>query len=198
MGVDAEEVSRLWFNEQQQHIDGAWMVPIGAPVPTTEFINYGGVIHEALRQLVAWVEQDQAPSPSSRFEYTRDSKVILEEETAIRGGVQLKIRISGNGAAGRLDVKVGEPVELVALAEAIPGTGSIVSLEWDFEGLGTWPECVDDIAQGSTRLEHRTCHVFNKPRKYFPSCRVTTQFSGKNSAQHFRIANLGRMRVVVT
>lgn len=198
MGVDAEEVSRLWFNEQQQHIDGAWMVPVGPPVPTTEFINYGGVIHEALRQLVAWVEQEQAPSPSSLFDYTRDSMVILAEESAVRGGVQPSIRIRGNGNAGRLDVRAGEPVELVALAEAIPGTGTIVSLEWDFEGLGTWPECVEDIAQGSTRLEHRTRHVFDKPGKYFPSSRVTTRFSGEGSAQNFRITNLGRMRVVVT
>ena len=198
MGVDPEEVSRLWFNEQQQHIDGAWMVPTGAPMPTTEFINYGGVIHEALRQLVAWVEQGLAPSPSSRFDYTRDCRVILAEEPAVRGGVQPGIRITGNAKAGRLDVGAGEPVELVARVEAIPGTGTIVSLEWDFEGLGTWPVVVSDIAPGSATLEHRTCHTFARPGMYFPSCRVTTQFTGENSAPHFRVSNLGRMRVVVT
>lgn len=197
MGIAADDVSRLWFNQQQQHIDGAWMVPVGAPVPTTEFIDYGGIVHEGLRQVVAWVEDGKAPLPSSRFQYTRDSQVIIAEDAKERGGVQAKVTVTGNGKANRLQIVAGQAVDFKAVAEAIPGAGSIVSLEWDFDGLGKWPVKMDAIPDGARQVTHMASHTYDRPGTYFPSCRIVSQYAGSKSSPNFRIMNLGRMRVVV-
>lgn len=198
MNVDAESLSRVWFNEHQQHIDGSLHVPEGLPVPTTQFIDYGGTVHEALRQVIEWIEHGKKPLASTQFEYSRDSKVIVAPNAVARHGIQPVVYVTGNGKRDRVEIKAGQPIEFEVVAEAPPGSGTITKVEWDFEGTGTWPVHFKEVDGRSIRVKLKTSYTFSKPGTYFPSCRVLAHHAGDVKAKFFNRPNLGRIRIVVT
>src|SRR4029079_8728584 len=96
----------------------------------------------------------------------------------------------------RVDVKVGQPVSLIATAEVPPGAGKIVKAEWDFEGTGelTVPA---DIDGPSSTVQVTASHRFTEPGTYFPVVRVTAQRNGDTETPYGLVSNLARVRVVV-
>jgi|GEM_PF-6388750 len=46
--------------------------------------------------------------------------------------------LTANGKQGA-DVAVGQKVEFSPAIEVLPGAGSVVAAEWDFEGAGDYP-----------------------------------------------------------
>ena len=102
-------------------------------------------------------------------------------------------------ARSRADVGVGEPVTLAVEADAPAGGGTIIGVEWDFDGTGAFAVVRTTASTGpraSVRLE--TTHAFDTPGTYFPSVRVTAHRDGDVDAAHCRLLNLGRVRVVVS
>ena len=113
------------------------------------------------------------------------------------------VSVRANGGM-RAEVKVGQPVEFTATIETPPDSGVVVSAEWDFKaGLdvvageaGRFP-----IAEKITPAQRVTLtrrYSFTRSGTYFPALRAKSHRDGNVSTPYAQIANLGRVRVVVT
>jgi hypothetical protein len=194
--VDADDRFRLWFVDHAMHLPPQVMPDEPRPVRTTRIVSYGGVLEQALRDVAAWVEKG-VPPPASTVYDVRDGQVSVPAAAADRKGIQPTVDVTANGR-DRADVVVGEGVHFAAVVEAPPGTGTVVTAEWDFDGSGEYSVSADVLDGSCTHLNLSTTHSFSEPGTYFPALRVRTQRNGNTRAPHARPENLGRVRVVVT
>jgi len=104
--------------------------------------------------------------------------------------------VTANGRS-RAEVGVGEDVEFTAEIVVPPGTGTIVTAEWDFEGAGDFPHPTEGLDGSATRLGLTTTYAFSEPGTYFPALRVASHRQGDVGSPFARVLNLGRVRVVV-
>jgi hypothetical protein len=197
LGGSADESFRLYFTDHAAHGPATMYRPGPVPVTQTRVIDYGGILRQAVRDLIDWVERDQTPIPGTGYVWTRDGRLELAEDAKDRGGFQPVIRLTANGSA-RAEVKVGEAVELTAVVEAPPGAGTIVRAQWDFHGIAEWPVVHTDIDGTQSRLEVNARHAFDTPGTYFPAIRVSLHRGGDTQDQLYRCDNIGRVRVVVS
>ena len=93
-------------------------------------------------------------------------------------------------------MRVGQPVKLVATAEAPAGGGAITKAQWDFDGQGKWPLSVSGIDGSSKTLSAETTHTYDKPGTYIAVIRVGAHRHGAKGKGEL-MYNLGRARVVV-
>jgi hypothetical protein len=93
-------------------------------------------------------------------------------------------------------VAAGQPVTFSVEAQVPPGTGKIVRVEWDFEGVGSYT-VASPLTQIGPVLNLDATHTFTQPGTYFPVVRVSSQRNGDTSTQYGLIQNLARVRVVV-
>src|SRR6202044_146969 len=98
-----------------------------------------------------------------------DNRLVFANTAAERGGVQPVVSVSANGTL-RAEVKVGEDVDFVGIAEQPPGVGVIVGAEWDYEGTGNYvgAETKADVS----KIELVGSHVYTRAGTYFASFRV--------------------------
>jgi hypothetical protein len=190
LGDRLDDHFRLWFTDHAMHAED------GRPAYSTQIVPYIGVLHQALRDLSAWVEKD-APPPASTAYKVVDGQVEVPPTAAARRGVQPVVTVTANGGR-RAEVAVGQPVELVAVVEAPPKTGTIVAAEWDLEGRGDFPIAAQLANASSSRVTLKTTYSFSKPGTYFPVLRATSHRRGDPRTPYARVVNLGRVRVVVT
>src|SRR3546814_1927833 len=109
--------------------------------------------------LVSGVEQGIAP-PDSDYSYS-GGKLTLPANASERGGIQPVVSASIDGKA-RAEVAVGDEFTLSAAAEVPAGLGTIVAVEWDFDGTGRFPvaeEGVDGTAESGRRSEEHTSEL---------------------------------------
>src|SRR3546814_8431624 len=86
--------------------------------------------------------------PDSAYSYA-GGKLTLPANASERGGIQPVVPASIDGKA-RAEVAVGDEFTLSAAAEVPAGQGTIVAVEWDFDGTGRFPvaeEGVDGTAE---------------------------------------------------
>jgi len=208
LGESLDDRFRLWFTDHAQH--GA-DVPAGAAQART--VGYRGVLEQALRDLSAWVEKG-VPAPASTSYQIDDAQVIMPPTAAQRRGIQPVVELRVDGGE-RSDVAVGQPVTFTATIEVPPGTGTVVDVEWDFEGTGDFaavdlPDLVGGpdpgssvgdplpgLSLGEDTVTLEVTHTYSEPGTYFPVVRVTSQREGDPETAFARIQNLDRMRVVV-
>jgi hypothetical protein len=194
-----DERYRLWFVDHAMHTGAdpmpGMVVADTKPARKTRMVSYLGVLQQALRDVAAWVEHGVAPPASTEFELV-DGQVRVPETAAARRGVQAVVHLTANGSE-RAEVDVGEEVHFTALVEVPFGAGTIVAVEWDFEGIGDYPVAERDVDGSADRLNVSATHTFAEPGTYFPALRVTTQRRGDADTPHARIQNLGRVRIVV-
>jgi hypothetical protein len=195
-GSKFDDVYRLWYTDYAMHTPPIVNPGDPRPVLTTHILNYGPVLQQALRDLAAWVEQGVAPPVSSEYQ-VMDGQVQVPATANERKGVQPVVTATANGGA-RADVAVGEQVTFSVVADTPPGAGSIVGVEWDFEGGGDFPVVLKLKDTTSTHVELQTAYAFSTPGTYFPAVRVSSHRAGNPNTAYARIANLGRVRVVVT
>lgn len=182
---------RLWFTDHANHAD--FVVP-GDP---THVVSYLGVLHQALRDLSAWVEKDIVPPSNTNYRVT-DGQVIVSETAMERRGIQPVVLVKANGGV-RTSAKIGQAVTFTAIVDLPPNTGKIVDLSWDFEGAGTFT-VAGDISSAhadSTCVHTKITYSFSKPGTYFPTLRASAQREGDTKTPYAVIKNLGRVRVVV-
>ena len=182
---------RLWYTDKALHGD------LNNLEDPTRSVNYLGVLQQALRDLVAWVEKGIAPPATTNYKI-EDGQVIIPATAAERKGVQPVVTLKANGGE-RADVAKGKPVTFTAVVEVPPHTGKVVAAEWDFEGTGSFPGrgTFTPTNKEGSRATLKTTHAFDKPGTYFPALRVTSQRQGDAKTPYARIQNLGRVRVVV-
>ncbi len=182
---------RIYFTDCALHGSD---VPQASPTRT---VSYRGMLHQALRDLSAWVERGVAPPESTNYRVD-DAQVLVPPAAADRKGIQLVVALTANGKA-RADVRAGQPVEFVGVLEAPPNAGSVVAAQWDFDGSGNYG--ASDATQPFTpapRVEVRKSHTFSTPGTYFVTLRGANQRGGDAATPFARIYNLARARVVVT
>jgi hypothetical protein len=179
-------------------VDHATHIPVSmlAPTERARLLDVQGCTQQAVRDLIAWVEDGVAPPPSTAYSVDDDCGVRLAGAAAERGGIQPVVTARVNGAA-RAEVRVGEVVHFDAIAETPPAGGAITAVEWDFEGTGDF-RVRDETVDGACPTVRATAsHAFAAPGIYFPAVRVTAHRDGDPRATTRRLPNLGRVRVVV-
>jgi hypothetical protein len=193
LGADFNDRYRLYFVDYCTHGQ--------APDPTRT-VPYIGALQQALRDVAAWVERGVEPLPETRYNVV-DAQVLLPDAAAARRGIQAVAALKANGGE-TARVRVGEPVTFSAVVEAPPGAGLVVSAEWDFQATaevvageqGRYP--IKETIAPAPRIAITRTHAFDKPGTYFPALRVHSQRQGNAETPFARVANLGRVRVVVT
>ncbi|RJF91237.1 PKD domain-containing protein [Sphingomonas cavernae] len=180
---------RIWMVDHALHGDDS------RQEDPTRTVSYLGVLQQALRDLSLWVEKGVAPPASTAYRID-DGQVIVPAAAATREGIQPVAIVTVNGGAKAV-VKTGQSVSFSATIDVPPGTGKIVSADWDFEGEGTFPVKAQLPGAPKTSLTLKASHSFTKPGTYFPALRVASERNGDAATPYARIQNLGRVRVVV-
>jgi hypothetical protein len=190
----AAERFRLRWTENAEHM-GPLFIP-GAPnrASNTWLIDYTPIIEQSLHDLIDWVEHGIAPS-STAFDYDNGC-VTLPSVAAERGGIQPVVEVTANGAL-RAEVTVGEPVTLSVNAAVPPDAGTVVSVEWDFDGTGTYPFRHDGIDGTAEQVSLTVTHAYERPGTYFATSRVSSRRDGDVNAPNCRIPNLAQARIIV-
>ncbi|HTR70255.1 MAG TPA: hypothetical protein VMH41_08500 [Mycobacteriales bacterium] len=197
LGRRLDDSYRLWFIDHAMHTTPMDLPGDPLPARTTRVVSYVGVLQQALRDVSAWVEHGIIPPESTVYDVD-DAQIRVPASAAARKGIQPVVSVRANGH-DRADVAVGEPVEFSALIEVPPATGTIVAVEWDFEGRGDYPvvEEIDDATAAQHRMPLTRTYAFSEPGTYFPAVRATSHRHGDIHSPFGRVHNLGRVRVVV-
>ncbi|MFT3930772.1 MAG: PKD domain-containing protein [Spongiibacteraceae bacterium] len=187
LGDNFDENFALWYIDHAHHDD---------PAPgkaQAHAVSFGGALQQALRDLSAWVEKGIRPI-DTRYEIV-DSQVRVPATATERGGIQPVVELLVNNSI-KTTVKVGDSVTFAATIEVPPKAGSIVALEWDFEGSGDYPlKQTFDAAQ--TRMQVSATHTFSNAGTYFAVIRATSQRQGNAQTPYGRVQNIARARIVV-
>ena len=189
LGAATGDNFRVWMTDHALHGDSA-----GQENPT-HTVSYIGVLQQALRDLSAWVETGVAP-PANTTYTVNDGQLIVPATAAARRGIQPTVTVLVNGAVKTV-VKPGQRVNLSATVAVPPGTGTIVTAEWDFDGKGIFPLNATRAPKPGTTLTFTGNTSYAKPGVYFPTLRVASQRNGNAASPYARIQNLARARVVV-
>lgn len=179
---------RLYYNDHADHlttVEGARQARI---------VNYRGALEQAILDLVRWVEDGVEPPAETNYE-VEEAQVVLPDDASARAGFQPVIELSADGGE-RAEVATGEPLTLSARIEVPEGAGSVVDVEWDFEGVGAFVDGeLERVAPGVVEVQVE--HVYTEPGTYFPAVRATAHRDGDTETEFARVQNLGRARVVV-
>lgn len=190
----AAERFRLQWTENAEHIPPTYLPGAPGRASSTWLVDYFPVVEQGLADLMRWVEEGVPPAATTFS--VADGQIRLPAAAAERGGVQPVVSVSADGRT-RAEVPVGRPVELEVRAEVPPGGGTIVSVEWDLDGSGTFP-VRHDVDGRDSAVSLATNHTYDRPGTYFVTARVCAHREGDTAARFRRIPNLASARVVVT
>jgi hypothetical protein len=189
LGGNADQQFRLYYTDHALHGDEPHLEDPSRVVP------YQGMLQQALRDLAAWVEQGIEPPASTGYRID-DGQVIVPDDAAERKGLQPVVTLAVNGAE-RIDVTAGTTVEFSGAVSVPPGTGAVVSAEWDFDGTGEFP-VKSDLPVGQTGVTVTAQHRFDEAGTWFVALRGASQRAGDTDTPYGVIRNLARVRVVVS
>jgi len=185
---------RLRWLENAEHVP-----PFMAAAPpdranNTWLIDYSPHVEQSLADLTAWVEDGIEPAETT-FDMI-DGQIVLGSTAKERGGIQPVVHVTANGNK-RIDVTTGTPITLEVHAEVPPGAGTIISVKWDLDGLGSYP-ITQETDGSATELTLSLDWTYERPGTFFPTALVESHREGDISASSRRIPNLDAARVVVT
>ncbi|KAH6684840.1 hypothetical protein F5X68DRAFT_276910 [Plectosphaerella plurivora] len=191
LGDEFDDNYRLYYMESAPHDIES---PLYDPPNSARLVPGGGSVEQHLLDLSAWVERDVAPPKGSGYTIDQLSQVHLASDIEDRGGIQAITTLTVGGS-NRTEVVVGEAVVFELHIEVPPGTGDVVSTEWDFEGSGIFTAL--DFGEIGPVVDFNVSHVYEVPGIYFAGVRISSQRDGKVDTPFARVWNLARMRVVV-
>ena len=187
LGDALDDRFRLWFTDNALHGDDEQQEH------PTHAVSYLGVLHQALRDVSAWVERGIAPPASTTYEVV-DGQVVVPPGAGARHGIQPTVTLTADGG-DRADVAVGDEVHLVAHVTVPPGAGAVVAVEWDLDGSGAFAVRHDVEPAPAFTAELR--QTYDEPGTRFATVRVVAQRDADAATPFARIPNLARARVVV-
>jgi hypothetical protein len=202
LGDKINDHFRMWFVENACHGAPEMIGPmiasekVAPEVWLSRLVSYDPVTAQALRDIVGWVEEGVEPHAYADYKLSRDNQLILAKTAAGRGGVQPIVAATANGGL-RAEVKVGQAVNFVGVAEQPPEAGAIVDAEWDFEGTGAFVPADAKIDGASAKIEITATHAYSKPGVYFASFRAGGHCDGAKGRGP-SVKNVARVRVVVS
>ncbi|MDQ0916286.1 hypothetical protein [Paenibacillus sp. V4I5] len=193
LGENLEDRFRLWYVDHALHADTS----SNDVLDGLHIVSYISALHQALRDLSAWVERGVTPPASTSYEVI-EGQVVVPSKAAERKGIQPVITLNANGGE-YAEVSVGEVVSFLATIEIPPYTGKIVSAKWDFEGEGTYPidGTFSHVNEDASQVVVEAAYAFSKPGTYFPVLRAASNREGNGSDLYTQVMNLCRVRVVV-
>lgn len=192
-----ERMFRNYFQDNAPHgafpdpADGAAEAALG-----TKVANVGGILHQTLLDLAAWVEDDVTPLKSSRYSRDPMNQISLPASAKARHGLQPVVNLSANGIA-RAEVGVGESVTLTAEAEMPDKAGKIVQYAW-YLGTpeGNFEPTVVVLPQSTFQVERVIS--FSTPGEYSITFRVNGQRDGLTDLEDpTLLQNISRAQVIV-
>ena len=189
LGGETDNNFRLWITDRALHGDHS------NQDDPTRVVSYLGVLQQALRDLAAWAEQGKAPSPTSGYT-VNDGQIALAPAAAERRGIQPVISLTANGK-DRIEVARGTSVTMHGFIDAPPGTGNIISAQWDFDDDGIIDQPVTLADDTGAQIALKASFTFDKPGTYFTVLHGVSQRDGDRTTPFARIENLARLRVVV-
>jgi hypothetical protein len=184
----------LQWTENAEHIPPMFAPSAPERNSSTWLVNYQPIIEQGLVDLQDWVENGNKPTPTT-YEY-HNGRISLAKSATERGGIQPVVSATANGGV-RAEVSPGQEVQLAVTAEVPAGAGSIIAVEWDFDGSGTFPFS-HKVAGGDTEIELSTTTTYPAPGTYYASVRVVSHREGDVNAMSRRVENLASARVVVS
>jgi hypothetical protein len=184
MGERFHDIYRLWYIENADHHLG-----LVEKSRSTRVVEYTGMYQRALRDVSRWVECGTTPPESSRYTVV-DSQVELSAGAAERHGVQPVVDLIATPCTASTYC-----MSLKVTAEAPPGGGRIVSIEWDFLGTGYFIS--HDFGPASSKIEAQIDHVFTNPGRFISTVRVAGQEEDLASSSFARVYNLARTSIVI-
>jgi hypothetical protein len=196
LGEAAGDQFRMFWTDHAAHAPASFYPPGPPPVVSTRVVDYGGLLHRAVADVIACVEQGVDPPSETRYQWSGDGRLTLAPTALERGGLQPVIDLRATGGQ-RAEIRVGHPLELELAADCPPGAGSVVAIEWDFEGTGDWSHRSKVPSGNITSIEFRATHTFSRAGVYFPTARVWSQREGDMTSRLYRTPNLSRIRVIV-
>lgn len=188
-GTNADDNFRLWFTDRALHGD------FTEQDDSSRVVSYLGVLHQALRELAVWVEDGNVPSPTTGYSIV-DGEVVLAESAAIRGGIQPVVSLTADGAE-QVEIDRGTSVALSGTIASPPGTGTIISASWDFDGDETIDRTVELPDEPREQVTVSASYRFDESGTYFAVLHGVSQRDGDRTAPYGRIGNLARVRIVV-
>ncbi|MEJ5979157.1 PKD domain-containing protein [Novosphingobium sp. PS1R-30] len=180
---------RLYLNDNAGHLD---IPPPGKQAASS--IDYVPALHQAVLDVMNWVERGKAPPASSRYAVT-GGQLNLAATAARRGGIQPVVELEG-GRMDRIEASVGQAISFRGTVSVPPAAGKVVSTAWWFgdEAFALVPETAP---APSSRLNVERTHVYSKPGTYFVTLWAASQREGKPRETGTAVQNLDRIRVVV-
>lgn len=179
---------RLYFTDNADHD-----MNFVSPPRSAQIVDFIGVYEQHLRDLSAWVEKGVEPPGATNYKVV-NGQVQVPASAGERLGIQPVASMTIN-EADVAEVRVGEVVQFAMHAEVPPNTGTIVLLEWDFYGDGTYIKM--DLATNDTSIDIQTEHVYADAGVYLPGVRVTSHRQGHNKTTFALVKNLARAQVIV-
>ena len=181
-----EDRLRVWMTENALHGD------FETQEHPHRTVSYLGQLHQALRDLAAWVEDEVAPPPSTLYE-VRDGQVIVADEALDRLGIQPSVTIEVGGSSSA-NIRAGDEVVLAAHAST-PGVGLIVAVEWDLDGSGEFATKSRIEPAASVHVEVRT--AYRQLGAHVAAVRVTAHRDARTDTPFAQLHNVARARVNV-
>ena len=193
-----DDMFRLYYQDNAPH--GAF--PAITPGPeaakqATMTASVGGLLHQALLDMAAWVERGVAPLPSTRYSRDAMNQIVLPDSAAARGGLQPVVDLTANGVA-RAEVAVNQPVTLSARIVMPPHAGRVVRYAWYLGTPDLEFEPSLSLAKPKRTIRVKRTVRFAEPGDYAITLRVEGQRDGRNDVNGTTfLQNVGRVRVVV-
>ncbi|TKX19761.1 hypothetical protein C1H76_7959 [Elsinoe australis] len=185
LGERFDSSYRLWYIDNSDHA-----LEEAGGASANRLVLVSGAVHQAVKDLAAWVERGVEPPASSGYEI-REGQVVLDDDVSARGGIQPAVRLEVDGRQ-KVETSTGMTVNFSVSAEVPNSVGKIVRLEWDFRGTG---EFVSSPLESSGSVEASAMFVYDEPGEYIVAVRVTSRRDEEQKQSD--VANLGRMRVIV-
>ena len=189
LGDQTDKHYRLYFNDHAQHGNPS------SPAAHARTVNYRGMLQQTVRDMAKWVEQGKRPPASTRYVLDEDTQIQVPHVAAVRKGLQPVVHLWANGKE-RADIAVGDTVTFHAIVAVPPRAGRVVKAEWDFLGVGDYPD-EQEIRRPRRWALFRATHTYTEPGTYFPVLRAASQRQGDPDDELTHVNNLARVRVVV-
>jgi hypothetical protein len=174
----ARDMMRFYLHDNGSHTTGG-----GEP----------GIFQQSIQDLMAWAEKGIAPPLSTRYTI-RNGQVVSAPRAADRHGLQPVLTLTANGAP-RAVVRVGEPVNLVGLAEMPPRAGQVMQYNWIVAGAA---DPATNLAEPRPRAEVKRTVSFDKPGTYTVRLTVHGQRNGLvDPPDRTLLRNFKDVRIVV-
>ncbi|KAM0334535.1 hypothetical protein ACHAQA_001565 [Verticillium albo-atrum] len=188
LGNRLDDNFRLYYLENADH----YLEPVPED-QSTRIISYHPAYEQHLRDLSAWVEKGKSPPRGTSYTVT-DGQVRLPDSAAQRNGIQSVVHLTVRGQS-RITVKAGQPVYFNAHIEVPSNTGSVTSIEWDFEGTGDFVK--RRVKKARVVMDVTTSRLYQRKGTYYVAVRVASNREGDAKTPYAQVSNLGRIRLIV-